>query len=346
MKKLAIVGTNENGRNDAPWEDQSFDIWVFNEAPQYDWCKRWTACFQMHRAAEYSGPNMKAANHWEWLQTAHGKPIYLQAADERVPDGVAYPLEAARAMSPQRAHFTSTPVYALVLGVMKAVRGEYSEIHIYGINLSLSNTEYTYQLPCWRYWVGYCDGAGVPLTLHTGNEIFRSRLYGYEGAKFIDAGYFAERTTKYEGAWKAAEKHITNARRACERALKNHDAEKFPELLMGYQQACLEGGQTAGRLREAQRYQVVYDRQEFERSAAQAQIDGAKHTTLMDMRRGVIEYLYSGWKETKNEAFTGQLLSLISMMGQHAYDAGCHKGTFVENMEYRGHFDQLLEAGG
>jgi len=31
--RVAIVGSHPETRNQAPWDDLSFDIWVFNEAP-------------------------------------------------------------------------------------------------------------------------------------------------------------------------------------------------------------------------------------------------------------------------------------------------------------------------
>jgi hypothetical protein len=345
MKKLAIVGTNSETRDAAPWDDAGYDIWVFNEAPQSAWCKRWDAVFQMHRPEEYSGANMKAPAHWSWLQERRGKPVYIQAADERVPDGVVYPLEAVKALSPARWHFTSTPAYALALGIVKALQGEYSEIHVHGIDLSLSNTEYTYQLACWRYWAGYCDGAGIPLKLHSGDGVFRARLYGYEGAKFIDAAYFKEHAGKLASEWRAAEKHINNLKKGIERIIEARDFDKFPPALMEFQKACQDGGILAGKLREAERYQTVYDRQEFERSAAQSQKDGPMEYAKMDMMRGVIEYLFPGWKGTNNPQFANQIREFVTQLAKHAYDGGAQKGIFQVNMEYRAYFDRLMEAG-
>ena len=80
MNKLAIVGTHPNTRANAPYDDQNFDIWVFNEAPQFypgahpkdadkDWCLRWTGCFQLHEPEVYMSPNnFVDKTHWQWLQ--------------------------------------------------------------------------------------------------------------------------------------------------------------------------------------------------------------------------------------------------------------------------------------
>ena len=181
MKKLAIVGAHEKTRANIPWSDENFDIWLFNEWAQADWCQRWDAVLQLHKPAVYrNSPNNPA--HWDWLQLDHGeKVIYMQDADPNVPNSVRYPLEAVRGLG---LTYNGTPVvsakataaYALAL----AVHLGYSEIHIYGIEMEHSS-EYHSQQPSFAFWVGVAVGAGVLVSLHCSRKLFDGPLYGYEG---------------------------------------------------------------------------------------------------------------------------------------------------------------------
>ena len=100
----------------------------------------------------------------------------------------------------------------------------------------------------------------------------------------------------------------------------------------------------AGRLREAQRYQTVYDRQEFERASAQAQIDGDPLKDRTWMAFGVFEYLWNGWKQTQTAPFASQMLNMLERAVKLAYDTGCQVGTFWENLELLQYFDRLTEG--
>ena len=149
--KLAIVGSHAATRELAPYDDESYDLWVFNEAPQHPWCKRYTASFNIHRPETYHNPNgISNMNHWAWLQEEHGKPIWMQDVDPDVPDSVRFPLKEMENWAPAKPngkdfYFTSTPSYALGLALFLG----YKVIHTWGVDLS-SNTEYTFQANCWR----------------------------------------------------------------------------------------------------------------------------------------------------------------------------------------------------
>ena len=92
MKTVAIVGTHPKTRALAPYDDQNVDIWVMNQAPQGDWTKRWTACFQLHEEAVLQ-VNQYNSKHWEWLTQEHGAPIYMFEVNPSVPNSVRYPLD-------------------------------------------------------------------------------------------------------------------------------------------------------------------------------------------------------------------------------------------------------------
>ena len=152
MNRLAIVGTHPDTRALAPFDDEGVDIWVFNEAPRQPWCKRYSASFQIHAPEVYSSPNNWIdKGYWGWLQEPHGKPVYMQEVDPRVPDSVRYPLKEIVWAIPGAGlrWFSSSAAYALALALYQG----YRDITLFGMRL-VSSTEYAFQLRNFNFWAG------------------------------------------------------------------------------------------------------------------------------------------------------------------------------------------------
>ena len=89
---VAIVGTHPDTRDNAPFDDPSVDIWVFNEAASkrvkddQPWAWRVDAVFQMHLPVIYKSKyNRSDPYYWQWLQEDHPFPIYMHDVDPEVP---------------------------------------------------------------------------------------------------------------------------------------------------------------------------------------------------------------------------------------------------------------------
>jgi hypothetical protein len=176
VKKLAIVGAEKQTRHLAPYDDPEFEIWVFNEWATADWCKRWDALLQLHKPDIYTytgTPNdpEKDPHHWAFLQQKHGKPIYMQEVDERVPDSVKYPLQDI-IYHFKTSYFRATICYALALALYQG----YEEIHVYGVELN-HHAEYKSQRDCFIFWNGIGNGK---IKLHCSKGLFNKPLYGFE----------------------------------------------------------------------------------------------------------------------------------------------------------------------
>lgn len=357
LKKLAIVGSHPGTRDNAPWNNPDFDIWVFNEAamanvldtpddPAKQWCKRWDACFQMHKPEIYTSPfNRSNAGHWEWLQKQHlDRPIYMQEQDARVPNSVRYPLDQAVALTGEK-YFTSSFAYALALA---AIQGR-TYIEIYGSDL-VSNTEYSYQSECFKFWIAYLRGRGATVIMRCWDSAFVSPLYGYEGEVQLGSAFYRERANKINSQWQAADKNLTNIKRAIQRHIERAEWDKVKDLILSYQDAALNCGQYAGAMSEAERYaaygeRAIY-RQEYEFSMAKSQRDGEQKKVMMYHVGGMIEYVWNIVRQTDNPRAVNQLSEFLSTMGRHAYDAGAMKGVFTENENYMSTFDKLMRAAG
>lgn len=348
MKKLAIVGSGTQTRTNAPFDDPAFDIWVFNEAANSEWCKRWSACFQMHEPEIYKGHNTKDSHHWEWLKQNHGKPIYMQEVDAEVPDSIAFPLDEAKNLAGVNM-FPTTFAYMAALAILQG----YEEIRIFGVELSAS--EYQYQANGYLFWFGFLRGKlGTQnvdsAVLYLDKNIFDVPLYGYEGNMTFGKEYFESRAKTLDNAWVAAEKSLKNIKGAIEKATEKNEFEKVKSLVTQYQSAAIVAGEKAGALAEAERYAQFGDRYAdrggFEYAAAKAQQDGETQKPVAWHYGGMIEYVWNIWSQTKSVQAANQMSSLIEKMGAAAYDLGAMLGVYKENIEYLLKYDASAKANG
>lgn len=166
---VAIVGFAPSTRHQAPFYDESFEIWGLNELylviPRFD---RW---FEMHTRKEFES-SFRNSQHLEWLRQCD-KPIYMQERYKDIPFSLAYPRE--RMLSAFGHCFRSTFCYMLAL----AIEEGFSTIHLYGIDL-FTKTEYYDERPSGEYLVGVARGRGVDVYIPDDSALLRGRLYGYD----------------------------------------------------------------------------------------------------------------------------------------------------------------------
>jgi hypothetical protein len=348
MKKLAIVGSHSATRADAPFGDPDFEIWVFNEAPQLSFCKRWDVVFQLHKPEVYTSPNnFVRKDHWDWLQKKHtGKTIYMQDCDPRVPASRRYPMDEICAGVPGAAFgwFTSSPSYALALALFLG----YREIEIYGVELS-SNTEYSYQLNNWVYWVGVALGMGVNLTLKSGEMHFSGRKYAYQGEIQIERIYFAERATSLAEGLGRAKSALVRAKNEISKAILEQQYAKIGPLCAAVQELAMDAGEIEARSALAAEYAARPDpipRQEFERRGAQAREEGEDLRGKMYHEGGKVEYVWNVLKMTGNYEAVKQLRMFLNNMEKHALICGQKMGAWQENMDYMTELDARITAAG
>jgi hypothetical protein len=326
MKKLAIVGTHPSTRANAPFDDPEYEIWVFNEAPQdTSWCKRWDACFQLHkpewymRADNYSNPT-----HWPWLQELHpGKAIWMQEIDDLVPASRAYPLAEIIATVPGgfRRIMGSSPAQALALALYLG----YKEIGVWGVELS-SNTEYGRQLPSWMYWVGVADGMGVKLEINSGQDHFKPNLYGWVGEVQLPKEFFADRVKMLEGVMQTADRDMRQRRDKFDECSMKNDYIGSTNAIIAARENAISAGEIYGALEEARQYAArltPIPRQEIERRAAQAQRDGEGFRAKMYHAGGRLELALAAWQQSGKvdrlqdvRVLAGEQMKQASLLGQ------------------------------
>jgi hypothetical protein len=196
MKRVAIVGAEEQTRALAPWDNPDFDIWLFNDWAAHDWCKRFDATIDIHPVSVIKNPaNARIPDYWGWLTKERGKLIYMQEALKEVPDSAKYPLDEINTefmttltFEGERVKiFRSSVAYAVALALYQ----QRPLIDIWGVEL-VASSEYRSEKDNFAFWVGLATGRKVPVTLHCSRGTFDMPLYGYE-----DSGLTNNRLVDY-----------------------------------------------------------------------------------------------------------------------------------------------------
>lgn len=344
-RPLAIVGSHSATRELAPYDDERFEIWLFNEAAQKpEVYRRWDALLQIHRPEIYTSlNNFVNKDHWAWLQQDHGKTIYMIDADPRVPNSVAYPLEGVLSLVPYR-YLRSSPAMALALAIYLG----YQEIHLYGSELS-SNTEYSYQAVNYAFWIGFAHGRGIDLRLHCWHDEFFQPVYGFDGAPEVEKTFYQERFAEHERAWNENEETLTKIKARIDQAMLESKYDEVARLSVEIELAALATGETSGAMGEAERYlqkDSPIVRQEYERTSAQAQVDGENLREKMYHEGGKAEYVWNIWRQTGNPEALNQLRTFMGAKIDLAYETGIKLGIHHENRLYMMEYDQRVTALG
>lgn len=345
-RTLAIVGSHPKGREGIPYDDPNVDIMLFNEAPlRVEKYPRWSLALQIHGEDVYAQENNWVnPKYWGWLQEAHGKPIYMQTVDARVPDSVEYPLDAILGMIPYR-YLRSSPAMGLALGIYLG----YPEIQLYGSELT-SNTEYTYQATNYAFWIGFAHGKGVDLKLNCWqDEFYEQGIYGYDGELQLPRDLFLRRFEEHEKVWKNNTKALSrNLDRLVDAMLAN-EYEEVGRLSLEVENAEQAAGESYACMSEAKRYaerENMISRQEYERTSAEAQKVGDQLRSKKDHAGGKCEYVWNVWKMTGQLQALSQLRTFLKEKQDFAYQCGLEFGKFRENLFYLAEFDKRLRSAG
>ena len=171
VKKVALVGHSPSTREEAPFDDPSYEIWTMNDAHAFLKGRRATRWFEIHIEAVWREPTRRTAGFIDHLRTFSG-PIYMQQHYDEFPTSVAYPYEHMFNKY-GRGKFGSSFAYLIAL----ALEEGFTEIQMYGCDLA-SETEYKKQRESTAYWIGRCEGAGVKFVLPQATPILCAQPYG------------------------------------------------------------------------------------------------------------------------------------------------------------------------
>ena len=178
-KKVCILGTAPTCTQ-APFEDESWDMWAISSLPGRPDIKRVDRVFEMHPWWEIRsmlGLLMKL----EELKV----PIYLQEVSEEIPHSVKYPYDEIKKkfhldVMGDNLYVTNTITWMILL----AIHEGYQDIGLFGVHMA-HESEYAYQRSSCSWALGIIHGmilSGAPLTLHIPeeSELLKANYeYGY-----------------------------------------------------------------------------------------------------------------------------------------------------------------------
>ncbi len=196
--KVAIVGMAPRSRDDAPFRDKDFEIWVSNE--MYGYVPRFDVLFEVHDWKEFQAKK-RNSKHYDWMKWNVTFPIYMSAEFKEIPMSTLYPYQEIIA------NYGMYIVSTVVLQFLLALHMGYDEIHVYGCSLSTKEEQYSLQKACFEHHLGYAMGlrkaTGKPVIYIPKNcELLKcDHIYGKDGVDqlpyiLINAKQAAEKRQK------------------------------------------------------------------------------------------------------------------------------------------------------
>ena len=173
--KVAIVGKSPHSLQFAPYDDPSWEIWWIGK--DVDAIPRWDRLLEIHDLDD--GIKRWPAEYVKWLATDHGKPIYVQKLDPRVPSGVVYPKDEV--VAEYGTYFNNSVTWAIGLALHLGAE----QIGLWGIDMAMngptSDGEYERQRPSCEYLLGYARGKGIDVFVHPNSTLLKCNfLYGFD----------------------------------------------------------------------------------------------------------------------------------------------------------------------
>lgn len=208
---LVILGT-AGSRDQAPFADDTFEIWAVGTAAVYDDVKRIDRLFELHPRRYWSQQSVL-----ERMNEFDG-PITMQDHYEEIPNSEPYPYQEVRdkfylpAMG-DNLFVTNTITWMLLM----ALHEGYTDVSLFGVHMA-HDSEYTYQHASLAWAIGMVQGwmiQGLPYSLYLADEseVLKARYeYGFgEPTKWM--GYLNKRVNGLSEGVKQAQAQITELER-------------------------------------------------------------------------------------------------------------------------------------
>ncbi len=200
-EKVCIVGFAGSTRDEAPFQDRSFEFWGMNRAHEVFDYSVFTRWFQIHQRSWWDTP--ARAKSTQWMRTCP-MPLYLHQVEPDMPTSIAYPRAAIEAAFNRylpelpggqsglgrnrgEPYYTNSVTWMMALAVLEG----FKEVHVYGVDM-VTDEEYGYQRPNCDYWLGLLAGLGIKTVVPKDSALCTQEwLYGY-GDRPQDQGLLSD----------------------------------------------------------------------------------------------------------------------------------------------------------
>ena len=232
-KKLCILGTAESMKQ-APFEDDSFDIWGMSALTSYKDCKRIDRLFEFHPRRYWGQLPVLMRMEKETV------PVYMQDHYPEIPTSVKYPREEIKEMfhlssMGENLFVTNSITWIILLGLYEG----YKDFALFGVHMA-NDMEYSYQQPSCSWALGIIHGrmlAGEPYSLEIAEEssLLKARYeYGFDEPSKLMIAIEARKNGLKNGLEQTTKQmaELQQAKLHTEGSLK--EAEYWYNHVMGY----------------------------------------------------------------------------------------------------------------
>lgn len=173
--KVAIVGAAPSSRSLAPFASPDWEIWCCSPGNMGK-MPRVTAWFELHAVVDLRMPRWA-----EWVDPycaflrAASFPVYMQEANELVPNAVAFP---HRELARQYGGAPLTSSIAWMMAYALDVDQGATEIALFGVDMAAS-TEHDYERPGCQYFIRHARDRGIKVHIPPQSDLDATApLYG------------------------------------------------------------------------------------------------------------------------------------------------------------------------
>jgi len=182
-RKIAIVGSWSETKDQVPYDDVSLEIWALSWRSDV---KRRTRAFDLHDLSFLDNPeegktHRVPANYPQHMVNLKC-PVYLQKARKDVPNSISYPLKEIQGFfmhidpNHTKPYFASTISFMLAMAIAEGI----NEIQLYGVDLS-EHEEWGYQKPNTEFYLGMARGRGIRVVVPEASSLLSfTHTYGYD----------------------------------------------------------------------------------------------------------------------------------------------------------------------
>ncbi len=164
--KIAIICGSPNSEFLAPFDDESWDVWVLGNRIQRFQGKRVTRIFEIHDDLSEHGDIKK---YTEYLLSFNLPMVVGEGFPSKSSLTTVFPFDKAKELFGST-YLTSSPAYMMALAILEGA----THIGLYGVDMAVDDHEYFWQRPCMEAWVGFAKGRGIDVTIPSVSPVCRS----------------------------------------------------------------------------------------------------------------------------------------------------------------------------
>lgn len=157
--KIALVGGSQSNK-EAPFDDDSWQIWVLgNQIDQYV-NKRIDRIFEIHENIDHFDKRYP-----KYLVDLNVPMVVSKSFPISCDHAIEFDYDEASKLIGE--NFSSSVAVMMAQAILDGA----TTIGIWGVNMALDEHEYFYQRPAMEQWIGYAKGLGIKIIIHESSPL-------------------------------------------------------------------------------------------------------------------------------------------------------------------------------